>query len=138
MYVLNRLYTMQLAYAILRYIFKIIWNSYWNAKVQTTSEFLACFYFCIINVVLGCSWTTPTSQFNVMQCGDGTTCHGIKDGWGCCRNNKGRAKCPKNLPVMCSTKRCARGTQYCCELSCDAYGGPRPCSKKKAFSGKFY
>ncbi len=68
-----------------------------------------------------------------MQCGDGTYCNGKthNERHGCCNKHQGRARCPKNKPVMCATKRCAND-DYCCGHSddnCDipGYGGPRQC-----------
>jgi len=78
-----------------------------------------------------CSWLSPTSYDNIMQCGDGTSCSVIMQGWGCCRNHQGRAKCPKSDPFMCAKKRCAGNSQYCCgrkeEICNGNYGGLRPC-----------
>ena len=55
---------------------------------------------------------TPTNEDNLLQCGDGTTCDAgaayegddWENGWNCCANHEGRARCPKNYPLMCATE----------------------------------
>ena len=83
---------------------------------------------------------------NVLQCGDGHTCNIKRDRqrWNCCKGHEGRAKCPKNYPVMCNDKLCAGKTDYCCskkDLNCGwwnkgrsngvYFGGIRPCGNVK-------
>ena len=63
-------------------------------------------------------WTTDTA--NLLQCMDGSYCDGATDGWGCCADNGGRARCPPNYPHMCNTpNQCGDGTAHCCEWDCD-------------------
>ena len=66
-----------------------------------------------------------------MKCGDGTNCNVKSGGWGCCNDNGGRAKCPRNFPIMCAKKLCAGRKAFCCAIRisiCNtSYGGPRPC-----------
>ena len=75
----------------------------------------------------GCGWLIPNDQDNVLQCEDGTFCDGTSKGWSCCNDHGGRARCPKNTPMMCLEKRCAGGTDYCCSTDCKDAGGPRVC-----------
>ena len=71
--------------------------------------------------VLGntCSWLTNTNETNVLECGDGTQCHGLRDGWGCCDDHGKRSKCPPNYPIMCNLEfgNCGAG-DHCCEKQC--------------------
>ena len=64
---------------------------------------------------------------------DGTFCNAWTDsaGWKCCDEHKGRAKCPKNLPLMCADENgCAGGSDHCCEREFgDCLGGLRKCGK---------
>ena len=70
-----------------------------------------------------------------MQCNDGTFCNVKSDskGFKCCKDRQGRAKCPKNKPMMCENKRCDGKTDHCCsDKGCGGkYGGPRKCNVKK-------
>ena len=77
--------------------------------------------------ISGCGWLIPNDQDNVLQCEDGTFCDGTSKGWSCCNGHGGRARCPKNTPMMCLEKRCAGGTDYCCSTDCKDAGGPRVC-----------
>ena len=64
-----------------------------------------------------------------MVCLDGTSCDVKTKGWDCCRRHKGRAHCPANKPIMCSTKTCEN--DYCCDSlsgNCASKGGPRECT----------
>ena len=81
-----------------------------------------------------CSWSTPTDTDSMLQCMDGKHCSwNYGAGNGCCNEKGGRAKCPKNKPVMCAKKDCAKQNEksdYCCETltDCDQYyGGMRLC-----------
>ena len=74
-----------------------------------------------------CGWLIPNDSDNILLCGDGTPCDGTAMGWSCCNDHGGRAKCPKNAPMMCSEKRCAGGTDFCCSTDCKDAGGPRVC-----------
>lgn len=56
-----------------------------------------------------------------------------KDGTFSFSCNKGghgeRQQCPCTLPYMCAEKRCGEdGQDYCCERSCEDFGGIRPCN----------
>merc|ERR1712038_386091 len=65
----------------------------------------------------------------MLLCGDGTRCHVIYHGWGCCEGRKGRARCPPHKPVMCARK-CIRNSFHCCDTLanyCQGVGGPRYC-----------
>ena len=76
-----------------------------------------------------CSWSTPTSQNNVLKCNDGTYCNGLVDGWTCCNTRGMRAKCPLNYPAMCAKPDCAWG-DYCCytqDVCLASKGGLRSC-----------
>lgn len=76
-----------------------------------------------------CLWTQHSGQDNVMECMDGYRCSGFVDGWSCCSNHGGRAKCPQNWPLMCAQPNCAAaGTDYCCLTDCTYFGGNRECS----------
>ena len=66
-----------------------------------------------------------------MKCNDGSYCNRIEEGWTCCNNNGGRAKCPKNFPDMCLEKKCANNMAHCCSQShCEGMGGKRLCPGK--------
>ena len=88
---------------------------------------------CFNGVCHGCSWANPTGKTSVLKCNDGTYCNAITDikGWSCCKEHHGRAKCPKDYPVMCSKKLCVDGTDYCCsteDSNCSDYeDAPRSC-----------
>ena len=78
-----------------------------------------------------CDWLTPTNRNDYLECGDGTFCNWSNDK-SCCNDRGGRKRCPQNQPIMCSKKRCADRTDYCCGLNdagCEsvADGGPLPC-----------
>ena len=66
-----------------------------------------------------------------MQCKDGTFCNVKSDskGYKCCIEHQGRAKCPKNKPMMCENKRCDGKTDHCCsDKGCGGkYGGQKRC-----------
>ena len=87
--------------------------------------------------LLECDWLTPTAFDNQLKCNNGKTCSTKKflgwwDDWDCCKIHGGRAKCPKNLPIMCAKRKCADKTDFCCtngECDRDDDGdSPRPCS----------
>jgi len=87
--------------------------------------FQECEAFEIPHVALNCPWLTHSEEDNVMECLDGHRCRLDVEGWACCEHHYGRAKCPRDIPVMCDTL-CSGQTEYCCGLpnSCT----PRPCS----------
>ena len=77
-----------------------------------------------------CPWIDlgPTDGNNLLGCFDGSFCNGSDEGWSCCNERGGRARCPRNLPNMCITpNEC--GGDYCCEVDCMAENGVtnRPC-----------
>jgi hypothetical protein len=86
------------------------------------------FVYAVDEKVPSCTWLTPTDQDYVMQCNDGTFCNAIISGWSCCNKRNGRAKCPKNKPLMCAAKACASRSAYCCEKDCFGHGGLRKCA----------
>ena len=81
-----------------------------------------------------CTWLTPTKEDNVMKCNDGSYCNGLKEGWSCCNDKGGRAKCHKNEPIMCLEKECGDNRAHCCASTqefCEIHhGGIRPCNGK--------
>ena len=86
-----------------------------------------------------CPWLTPTDHINLLKCMDGTFCNAWTDsaGWKCCEKHQGRAKCPKNLPLMCADESgCAEGSDHCCEKECSKFGGLRKCGKVKVLKIK--
>ena len=79
-----------------------------------------------------CPWIDlgPTDGNNLLGCFDGSFCNGSDEGWSCCNERGGRARCPRNLPNMCFVpNECGGGTDYCCEGDCMADNGVtnRPC-----------
>ena len=56
-----------------------------------------------------------TEQDNVYKCNNGFSCNGFIEGFDCCKRHGGRELCPQNYPVMCDSRRCVNGTDYCCE-----------------------
>jgi len=84
-----------------------------------------------------CPWTDGDSgEDMILECMDGTRCVafrevGDSDGWACCAEHGGRARCPRVLPFMCAeSNSCADGTAHCCArhaADCDAQGGLRGC-----------
>ena len=86
----------------------------------------------ILISVPDCPWLSPTDHINLLQCVDGSFCNAWTDsaGWSCCKEHGGRAKCPKNLPLMCAAEKgCAEGSDHCCEKECSSYGGLRKCGR---------
>lgn len=72
---------------------------------------------------------------------DGHGCHRnpdqrakCKDGtysWSCVKEKRGeRQQCPCSSAYMCAEKKCGGGEDYCCEKSCEKYGGIRKCHGK--------
>jgi len=72
-----------------------------------------------------CPWLNHSQEENILECLNGYRCDVNKEGWYCCENHRGRAKCPSNLPVMCDTL-CSGITEYCCreEGECTPRGCP--------------
>ena len=87
----------------------------------------------------GCEWLAgPTNTPGLLQCEDGSSCNvhagGEHKNWACC-GEIARARCPPEYPIMCAatyllydggTHVCGAG-HNCCQQSCDAHGGVRPC-----------
>ena len=80
-------------------------------------------------------WGGTSGELNILVCVDGHRCHGPTDGsqpniWDCCEGiHGGRLKCPPDIPFMCAgPPMCGTGVSHCCEASCDAFNGPRPCA----------
>ena len=76
---------------------------------------------------LDCDYLSSSDRNGYFKCRDRTFC----DEDLCCINHGGRAKCPKDMPIMCANKVCADNTDHCCEItteSCNIHGGPRLCS----------
>eukprot|EP00930_Biecheleria_cincta_P070554 TRINITY_DN58195_c0_g1_i1.p1 TRINITY_DN58195_c0_g1~~TRINITY_DN58195_c0_g1_i1.p1 ORF type:complete len:801 (+),score=113.51 TRINITY_DN58195_c0_g1_i1:74-2476(+) len=71
-----------------------------------------------------CSWANTTANDDQLECKDGTLCFGES----CCSGRGGRARCPPNFPIMCNARICGEH-DYCCESSCDRFGGARQCPK---------
>ena len=89
----------------------------------------AIFFICSYNFLdNNCSWLTQTNEDNVLECGDGTRCNGVKDGWGCFNDYGKRAKCPPNFPIMCAKKSCTVWDDHCC-LCCETQCTKRTCGK---------
>jgi len=94
----------------------------------------------------GCPWTDGHSGDNLrLECMDGTRCVAFKevgghDGWGCCNQHGGRARCPAVFPHMCAKPNsCAAGTAYCCAASeddCAAEDGLRTCEADGLGNGR--
>ncbi|CAK9116987.1 unnamed protein product [Durusdinium trenchii] len=72
-----------------------------------------------------CPWSNHTGEIDIMECLNGHRCNVVTEGWYCCENHRGRAKCPAQFPVMCDTL-CSGITEYCCrgEGECTARGCP--------------
>ncbi|CAK0881280.1 unnamed protein product [Prorocentrum cordatum] len=69
-----------------------------------------------------CPWLDSDSgEDGVLECLDGTRCDVQDWGWSCCEDHLGRAKCPRNLPVMCE-ELCGGETEHCCGTSCEQRG----------------
>ena len=64
-----------------------------------------------------CEWLIPTEYDHYFQCQDGSFCKGFPHNLECCNSHGGRARCPRNEPVMCADKRCAGGNDHCCSVS---------------------
>eukprot|EP00756_Hemistasia_phaeocysticola_P064750 Hpha_TRINITY_DN8036_c0_g2::TRINITY_DN8036_c0_g2_i1::g.140158::m.140158 len=67
-----------------------------------------------------CPWRQTSGKEGVLECMDGTECYVIDQGWGCCQDAGGRARCPTDMPVMCSqggVQRC--GQDHCCVASAE-------------------
>jgi len=72
-----------------------------------------------------CPWSSTSGEDGMLECMDGTRCDGPSN-WSCCSAHGGRAKCPRDKPVMCNEMSCGDG-DYCCKASCDDFAGPRSC-----------
>ncbi|CAE7210454.1 unnamed protein product [Symbiodinium natans] len=72
-----------------------------------------------------CPWLNHSNEENILECLDGHRCDIDAEGWYCCENHRGRAKCPAQFPVMCDTL-CSGITEYCCreEGQCTPRGCP--------------
>ena len=96
-------------------------------------------------LVLECPWSDATDRDNILQCNDGYECDVSKHPreWSCCRTHGGRAKCPRNSPLMCYERFCAGRSDHCCsdhDTNCGLYynldlGGERGCGK---LYGRFF
>ena len=94
-------------------------------------------HFYVHLLVFECSWSDATDRYNILQCNDGYECDGAKHPrkWSCCRAHGGRAKCPRNSPLMCAERICAGRSDHCCsdhDTNCGSYynynlGGKREC-----------
>lgn len=78
-----------------------------------------------------CPWQRDSGEDGVLECLDGTRCRPDDESWSCCFSHKGRARCPRDTPIMCDTLCSGSPTEYCCEErktegldKCT----PRPCS----------
>jgi len=68
-----------------------------------------------------CPWSKPMDQDDVLQCVNGD----VVDDYNC-TGRGGRAKCPRNQPLMCADLLCTNG-DHCCEEDCSEHNGPRTC-----------
>lgn len=73
-----------------------------------------------------CPFTMSTGSRS-MLCMDSSLCNPLtsQNGWGCCTAHGGRKKCPAQTPLMCHWTTC--NDDYCCDSSCELYGGLRRC-----------
>eukprot|EP01062_Namystynia_karyoxenos_P083154 TRINITY_DN9506_c0_g1_i1.p1 TRINITY_DN9506_c0_g1~~TRINITY_DN9506_c0_g1_i1.p1 ORF type:complete len:1606 (+),score=461.71 TRINITY_DN9506_c0_g1_i1:84-4820(+) len=79
-----------------------------------------------------CPWLLGHSGADdIAECRDGSRCN-IQDDPSCCEGKAGgRARCPRNLPVMCEQRECAGGNDHCCGFY--SHGcRPRPCQPVSA------
>jgi hypothetical protein len=60
-----------------------------------------------------CPWFTPTSG-EFLECNDESTCDVGSEGFSCCKDRGGRAKCAASVPMMCANRECGGGMDYCC------------------------
>ena len=84
----------------------------------------------VITIIIddSCPWLTATDQDSVLQCVDGSFCNWnpYPEGRKCCDSHQGRAKCPKDRPIMCEIGN--GGSDYGCAYSdSDCGNGPRLC-----------
>jgi len=78
-----------------------------------------------------CKWLTDSGKANVLECVDGSSCNMKSSGEDCCGDHDGRAKCPANLPRMCSAMTCEG--DYCCKADCSSMGSSaRGCAPEVA------
>lgn len=82
-----------------------------------------------------CKWLTHLDVDDQFECMDGSLCGNNTDD-SCCNVVGGRARCPRNAPVMCERDLdCADGEDHCCavdEEHCSEHGGPRHCHEALA------
>jgi len=72
-----------------------------------------------------CPWLKSHNGTKAL-CADGSF------SWSCVNGGHGqRVQCSQNLPVMCASKDCGGGKDYCCEKDCESKGGRRPCNKEE-------
>ena len=91
---------------------------------RKTIEYLIIFIliYCLriffsVKLFSDCEWLIPTEYDHYFQCQDGSFCKGFPHNLECCNSHGGRARCPRNEPVMCADKRCAGGNDHCCSVS---------------------
>ena len=70
-----------------------------------------------------------------MQCKDGSYCNVHLDPvkYECCKSRNGRAKCPKDTPIMCASKKCDDMSDHCCRAENSTHAHPcepRQCEVK--------
>ncbi|KAK3260061.1 hypothetical protein CYMTET_30967 [Cymbomonas tetramitiformis] len=94
-----------------------------TAKARSTRRMLTESY-----VEDECPWLNSTTEIRLLLCNDGTNCKTDIEGWSCCTERGGRAKCPLEMPVMCAkANECSDGTDYCCDEDAVLCSGSRPC-----------
>lgn len=63
-----------------------------------------------------CPWLEHSGEDHVLVCNNGYRCNVQLEGWACCAiRHRGRASCPRNLPVMCDIKCGNTPAEYCCD-----------------------
>eukprot|EP00930_Biecheleria_cincta_P015824 TRINITY_DN13066_c0_g1_i2.p1 TRINITY_DN13066_c0_g1~~TRINITY_DN13066_c0_g1_i2.p1 ORF type:complete len:2717 (+),score=246.04 TRINITY_DN13066_c0_g1_i2:840-8153(+) len=80
----------------------------------------------------GCKWLSDSGADDVLECINGTFCSTSDEA--CCSAGGGRARCPRNLPVMCEQQDCVSGTDHCCReniTACSPHGGPKVCTMQE-------
>ncbi len=89
---------------------------------------------CYVYIKEDCPWLTPTNgSLPVLECNDGSMCDVLLQGWACCSERGGRAKCPAFSPFMCGDPNSGvGGTDHSCEPEeslCESKGGIRKCGE---------